>query len=112
VRPGEHVVEIGDIAAVRDDLGDSFRDRETHSAGVIAVVVRDEQFRDRFVRPQLSRFGEHGANTFVVRRFNQQDVIREFGQQALVRRPLDVPKSLCDLPGGRRRRRWRRRQRG
>ncbi len=94
VRPFEHFVDVRDVALVGHDLGHALRHRRADAAGVIAVVMRHQERRHRFVRPQLSGLGEHRQRSFLVRCFDQHEMIAEFREQTMVSRAGDKPEAL------------------
>ena len=91
VRPLGDLFEKRDIALVRDHR-QSLRNRGSDTAGVVEVVVAVHELRERLAGHQLPRFRDHCQSaSFVLRRFDEHEVIVELHQHAVVRTAGEPP---------------------
>ena len=97
VRPLQYLGEVVHVVLMRDDLGDAAGDRVAHTAGVVEVMMRHDQLRDRLVRPQLLRPGPDGRHALGVVRLDHHQVIVELDDQAVMRRAGDAPQPLGEF---------------
>ena len=98
--------DLGDevhVVLMRDDLVDAQGNGLADAAGVVEVMVRHDELRDRLVRPQLLRSGPDCPHALGVVRLDDHQMIVELDDQAVMRCAGDAPQAfrqfLCRIPG-------------